>query len=84
MTEPKQLLVRATTARNNVKVLAHGTSLLDIRSSVPESDQDIVKNGLRMLLPAIQHSTLGLVNNERQLRNMCREVAQLNVPHLPI
>jgi len=48
MTVPKQLLVRAIKARNNVTVLPHGTSLLDIRSSLPEPDQVSVKNGLRI------------------------------------
>lgn len=48
MTVPKQLLVRAIKARNNVTALPHGTSLLDIRSSLPEPDQVSVKNGLRI------------------------------------
>lgn len=48
MTVPKQLLVRARKARNNVTVLPHGTSLLDIRSKLPEPDQIIIKNGLRI------------------------------------
>lgn len=52
-TVPKQLLVRATKARNNITALPHGTSLLDIRSSLPD-DKDIVeKNGFRLFsLPA--------------------------------
>lgn len=48
MTVPKQLLVRATKARNNVTALPHGTSLLDIRSTLPEPSQIIIKNGLRI------------------------------------
>ncbi|PJE55590.1 Fic family protein [Marinomonas sp. BSi20584] len=48
MTVPKQLLVRAIKARNNVTALPHGTSLLDIRSSLPERGKVSVKNGLRI------------------------------------
>lgn len=48
MTVPKQLLVRAIKARNNITALPHGTSLLDIRSSLPDPDQVSVKNGLRI------------------------------------
>lgn len=52
-TVPKQLLVRASKARNNITSLPHNTSLLDIRSTLPE-DKDIVeKDGLRLFsLPA--------------------------------
>ena len=47
-TVPKQLLVRATKARNNVTLLPHDTSLLDVRSTLPD-DKDIVeKEGLRL------------------------------------
>ncbi|PWQ93503.1 Fic family protein [Leucothrix arctica] len=53
MTVPKQLLVRAAKARNNVTMLPHGTSLLDIRAALPEPAQVIIKNGLRLYsLPA--------------------------------
>ncbi|HAD47616.1 MAG TPA: cell filamentation protein Fic, partial [Idiomarina sp.] len=53
MTVPKQLLVRATKARNNVTELPHGTSLLDIRAALPEPAQVTCKNGLRIYrLPA--------------------------------
>lgn len=52
-TVPKQLLVRATKARNNVTALLHDTSLLVVRASMPE-DKDIAeKDGLRLFsLPA--------------------------------
>jgi len=52
-TVPRQLLVRATKARNNITALPHDTSLLDVRASMPE-DKDIdVKEGLRLFsLPA--------------------------------
>jgi len=43
-TVPKQLLVRAIKARNNITSLPHNTSLLDIRSTLPE-DKDIVEDG---------------------------------------
>jgi hypothetical protein len=53
MTVPKQLLVRATKARNNVTELPHGTSLLDIRAALPAAAQLTTKNGLRVYsLPA--------------------------------
>jgi len=50
---PKQLLVRASKARNNITALPHNTSLLDIRSSLPEGDNMAIKEGLRLYaLPA--------------------------------
>ena len=52
-TVPRQLLVRATKARNNVTALPHGTSLLVIRSSLPEENDIVEKDGLRLFsLPA--------------------------------
>jgi len=47
-TVPKQLLVRASKARNNVTALPHGTSLLDVRSTLPDSSDVVEKKGLRM------------------------------------
>jgi len=50
---PRQLLVRASKARNNVTSLPHGTSLLDIRSTLPEAADMVEKEGLRLFsLPA--------------------------------
>ena len=47
-TIPRQLLVRAAKARNNITTLPHDTSLLDVRASIPE-DKDIeVKDRLRL------------------------------------
>lgn len=52
-TVPKQLLVRATKARNNITALPHNTSLLDVRSTLPEAKDIVEKDGLRMFsLPA--------------------------------
>jgi len=52
-TVPKQLLVRATKARNNITKLPHGTSLLDIRALIPKDKELIEKSGLRLFsLPA--------------------------------
>jgi len=52
-TVPRQLLVRATKARNNVTSLLHGTSLLVIRASMPEGKSIVEKDGLRLFsLPA--------------------------------
>ncbi|MFT6914931.1 MAG: hypothetical protein ACJAWL_001230 [Motiliproteus sp.] len=52
-TVPRQLLVRATKARNNITALPQGTSLLDIESSLPDAENIVEKNGLRLFsLPA--------------------------------
>lgn len=71
MTVPKQLLVRASKARNNVTGLPHGTSLLDIRSTLPEPSQITIKNGLRLYsLPAglIGCSKQGFSQNPTDMR----------------
>ncbi len=50
---PRQLLVRSAKARNNVTVLPHGTSLLDIRASLPSAKSVSEMNGLWVFaLPA--------------------------------
>lgn len=50
-TVPKQLLVRAIKASNNITKLPHGTSLLDIRATIPK--KLVEKNGLNLFsLPA--------------------------------
>jgi fido (protein-threonine AMPylation protein) len=52
-TVPRQLLIRAVKARNNITALPHNTSLLDVRTSMPDSNNVVVKNGLRLFsLPA--------------------------------
>ncbi len=52
-TVPRQLLVRAVKARNNITALPYDTSLLDIRSSLPDSNDMVLKSGLRLFsLPA--------------------------------
>lgn len=52
-TVPKRLLIRTIKARNNVTQLPYGTSLLDIRASVPDEESIVDKNGLRLFsLPA--------------------------------
>ncbi|MCG7980749.1 MAG: Fic family protein [gamma proteobacterium symbiont of Clathrolucina costata] len=52
-TVPRQLLVRAIKARNNITALPHNTSLLDIRATLPDSKDIVEKNGLRLFsLPA--------------------------------
>jgi hypothetical protein len=52
-TVPKQLLLRAEKARNNVTALPHGTSLLDIRSNLPDGKYMTEKSGIRIYtLPA--------------------------------
>ncbi len=47
-TVPKQLLVRATKARNNITALPHGTSLLDIRAALPDNKDIDIKDGLHL------------------------------------
>ncbi|MBC8211749.1 MAG: Fic family protein [Gammaproteobacteria bacterium] len=52
-TVPKQLLVRAARARNNITALPYGTSLLDTKSTLPEESDIAQINGLRIFsLPA--------------------------------
>jgi fido (protein-threonine AMPylation protein) len=47
-TVPRQLLVRATKARNNITALPHDTALLDIRASIPENKNIDIRDGLRL------------------------------------
>lgn len=47
-TVPKQLLVRASKARNNITALPHDTSLLDVRSALPKGRDMVEKDGLRL------------------------------------
>ena len=52
-TVPRQLLVRAIKARNNITALPHNTSLLDIRAALPDRKDIVEKNGLSLFsLPA--------------------------------
>jgi fido (protein-threonine AMPylation protein) len=52
-TVPRQLMVRAIKARNNITALPHNTSLLDIRAALPDSKDIVKKSGLRLFsLPA--------------------------------
>ncbi|HCS27198.1 MAG TPA: cell filamentation protein Fic [Spongiibacteraceae bacterium] len=47
-TVPKQLLVRALTPTNNVTALPYGTSLLDIRASLPTASDTVTLDGQRL------------------------------------
>lgn len=47
-TVPQQLLVRAPTANNKITALLHNTSLLDVRSALPEAKYIEEKQGLRL------------------------------------
>jgi len=50
---PKQLLVRAAKASNNITALPHDTSLLDIRATLPDKKDIVLKDGLHLFsLPA--------------------------------
>ncbi|VAX11118.1 FIG00897050: hypothetical protein [hydrothermal vent metagenome] len=47
-TVPRQLLVRATKARNNITAFPHDTSLLDIRAALPNNKDIVEKEGLHL------------------------------------
>ena len=47
-TVPRQLLVRASKARNNITALPYDTALLDIRASIPENKNIDIRDGLRL------------------------------------
>ena len=52
-TVPRQLLVRAPAGRNQVTTLPFGTSLLEVRSALPEAQEAVRKDGQRLFtLPA--------------------------------
>lgn len=48
MTVPKQLLVRSPKARNKITTLPHGTSLFDIRGTLPRAENVSQKEGMRL------------------------------------
>ncbi|MDA9004159.1 Fic family protein [bacterium] len=88
MTVPKQLLVRATKARNNVTTWLHGTSLLDIRSSLPEPAQVTLKQGLRLyslpsaLMACSQHSFTQSPTDMRTALSMIGDASEVLEPLL--
>ena len=47
-TVPRQLLVRAPAARNQITNLPHGTSLLDVRAALPQAMDAIQEDELRL------------------------------------
>jgi hypothetical protein len=47
-TVPRQLLVRSPKARNKVTKLPHGTSLLDLRATLPAAGDREEKEGIRI------------------------------------
>ena len=50
---PRQLLVRAPKGRNNVTILPHGTSVLEVRSTMPDLADIVELEGMRVFsLPA--------------------------------
>lgn len=48
MQVPKQLLVRSPKARNNVTNLPHGTSLFDVKATMPKAKEVDTRDGLRL------------------------------------
>ena len=51
-TVPAQLLVRAPRGGNKPTALPHGTSLFDVRASMPDETEIVVQDGLRLYSPA--------------------------------
>lgn len=52
-TVPVQLVVRSPAAHNNTTSLLHKTSLLEVRASIPEKDNTVINENLRLFsLPA--------------------------------
>ena len=50
---PRQMLVRAPKGRNNITMLPHGTSVLEVRSKMPDVADVVVLEGMRVFsLPA--------------------------------
>jgi hypothetical protein len=47
-TVPRQLVVRSSKAKNNLTKLPHGTSLLDLRATLPKPADRTGKDGLRL------------------------------------
>ena len=45
---PRQLLVRAPKGRNNVTILPHGTSVLEVRSTMPDITDIVELEGMRV------------------------------------
>lgn len=45
---PRQLLVRATKGGNKPTELLHGTSMFDVRASLPTKDRSTIVDGLRL------------------------------------
>ena len=87
-TVPKQLLIRANKARNNITTLPHGTSLLDIRASIPKEKNITKKDRLRLFsLPTalISCSTRYYEQNPNDMRtalSIIRDASELLEPLL--
>lgn len=47
-TVPMQLLVRSPKARNQITELPHGTSLLDVRATMPDLEHIVTQEGMRV------------------------------------
>jgi hypothetical protein len=82
-TVPRQLLVRATKARNNITALPHDTALLDIRASIPENKNIVTRDKLRLFsLPAalIKSSPRYFRQNQTDMRaalSMVRDASEV-------
>lgn len=50
-TVPAQLLVRAPRGGNKPTVLPHGTALFDVRATMPDESEIVVRDGLRLYSP---------------------------------
>lgn len=45
---PKQLVIRSPQANNNPTELAHGTSIINLKGSIPDEEHTVVVNGIRL------------------------------------
>ncbi|RJP77331.1 MAG: Fic family protein [Desulfobacteraceae bacterium] len=71
MKVPRQLLVRSPKARNRITTLPHGTSLFDVRATLPSGEEVTEKDGLRLFsIPAgLMNCSVGFfLQNETDAR----------------
>jgi len=87
-TVPKQLLVRTSKGNNKVTQFLHNTSLLDVRYTMPNPQQVLVKNSLRVfsLSSALVHSSAKFFvqypNDARTVLSMVQESSEVLHPLL--
>jgi hypothetical protein len=83
LTVPRQLMVRAKKARNNITHFPHGTSLFDVRATLPDVEDVTELNGLRVfsLAPALVACAAGFYSRNptdmRAALSMVRDAAEV-------